>query len=419
MKEKSLNYDVAVIGAGIVGASAALWLQPDAGRVVLLDRGRPGAGTSYGNACTIADYACIPINSPSVARRLPALLFSRDSPLRVDWWYALRNPGWQLAFLRNCHKNRVSTISDHLGRLLTLTDAGLDPLIARSDAHRWFAERRGLVYIYTSERGFEGAKADTATRRRHGAEIVELSAAEFRELEPGIRMPVHRALSFHKTRVVRDPQGLVQAYVDRFVKDGGHFRQAGVTRVDPGDEAVTVNLDDGSRLTCGKLVVAAGAWSGSIAGTGAGDLPLDTERGYHILFRDHGHLVRHPVAWAEGGFYAVPMAQGLRLAGTVEIAGLDAPAKPDRIDYLRRRALQMFGDIGEPDDTWLGFRPTFPDALPVIGPSHRSDRIIFAFGHQHIGLTTGGATGKLVADLIASRQPSIDLAPYSVRRFID
>lgn len=414
-----MNYDVAIVGAGVVGASTALWLQPDAESVVLLDRGRPGDGTSYGNACTIADYACIPINSPALIRRLPALLFSKSSPLRVDWSYALRHPGWQLAFLRNCQTRRVETISRHLGRLLTLTDAGLAPLIERSNAHKWFAERRGMIYIYTSERGFEGAKADTETRRRHGAEIIELSAAEFRALEPGIGMPVHRALSFHKTRVVRDPRELVQAYVDRFVMDGGHFLQSGVTRVDPGDETVTVSLDDGSRLTCRKLVVAAGAWSTSITGSGAEDLPLDTERGYHILFKGHGHLVRQPVAWAEGGFYMVPMAQGLRLAGTVELAGLNAAPNPDRIDYLCRGAKQMFGDIGEPDDTWLGFRPSFPDSLPVIGPSHRSDRIILAFGHQHIGLTLGGATGKLVADLIASRQPPVDLAPYSARRFVD
>ncbi len=414
----SREYDVAVIGAGIVGASTALWTQADGHEVLLLDRQIPGSGASYGNACTIASYACVPINSPDIFPRLPGLLFSGDSPLRIDWWYALTHPTWQAAFLRNCTRRRVESTSSHLGKLLALTDAGIDPLITRSDAQGFFSDRRGLVYIYTSERGYESARSDTETRRRHGADIVELNAAEFRELEPNVRMPVHRALSFEKTRVVRDPQGLVQAYVDRFVADGGQFMQLGVTEIAPSVDAVTVVLDNGSRITCRRLVVAAGAWSRSIAGSGAEDLPLDTERGYHILYGDHGHLVRQPVAWAEGGFYAVPMAQGLRLAGTVELAGLEAEPNPGRIEYLRRRARQMFGDIGQPDDTWLGFRPTFPDALPVIGRSHRSDRVIFAFGHQHIGLTLGGATGMLVADLVTSRKTSIDLTPYSAQRFV-
>lgn len=386
--------------------------------MVLLDRSLPGEGATYGNACSIADYGCIPINSHSIFRLLPTLLFSRDSPLRVDWAYALRHPQWQIAFLRNCTSWRVANITSNLAGLLAITDAGLDPLIERSNAHRIFAERRGLIYIYTSEAGFKSARTDTEIRRRHGADIVEMSAAEFQELEPDVRMPVHRALSFGRTRIVCDPRQLARAYVDAFVSDGGRFMQAGVTRVSPGADAVVVELADGSRISCGKLVVAAGAWSRSIAGSGAEDLPLDTERGYHILFKGHGHLVRQPLAWAEGGFYAVPMAQGLRLAGTVELAGLEAGPNPDRIDYLCRRARQMFGDLGEPDDTWLGFRPTFPDALPVIGPSHRSDRIIFAFGHQHIGLTTGGATGMLVAQIAASRKPAIDLAAFSPKRFL-
>lgn len=414
----SREYDVAVIGAGIVGASTALWTQADGHEVLLLDRQIPGGGASYGNACTIASYACIPINSPGIFPRLPGLLFSKDSPLRIDWWYALTHPAWQAAFLRNCTRQCVESTSSHLGALLALTDAGIDPLIARSDAQGFFSDRRGLVYIYTSERGYESARSDMETRRRHGADIVELNAAEFRELEPDVRIPVHRALSFEKTRVVRDPQGMVQAYVDRFVADGGRFMQLGVTEVVPSVDTVTVVLDNGSRIICRRLVVAAGAWSRSIAGSGAEDLPLDTERGYHILYSDHGHLVRQPVAWAEGGFYAVPMAHGLRLAGTVELAGLEAEPNPGRIEYLRRRARQMFGDIGQPHDTWLGFRPTLPDALPVIGPSHRSDRVIFAFGHQHIGLTLGGATGMLVAELAASRTTSIDLTPYSARRFL-
>lgn len=406
-----------MIGAGIVGASAALWAQADGQRVLLLDRLAPGGGTSYGNACTVAHYACIPINSPGIYRRLPRLLFGRDSPLRMDWRYALTHPGWQVAFLRNCSKARVARITEHLGSLLTLVNEGMDPLVERSGAGRHLADETGLYYVFSSESAFESARADTETRRRHGSQIVELSGQEFHDLEPNIRLPMFRALSFQNTRFLKDPQALIQCYVDRLVADGGRFTRTGVSRVRPG-ETVSIQLEDRSEVSCRKLVVAAGAWSRSIRGSGAEDLPLDTERGYHVVYRNHGGLVRRPVAWAEGGFYAVPTAHGLRLAGTVELAGLDPAPSRDRLDYLARKGRELFGEIGGPDDDWLGFRPTFPDALPVIGASHRSPDILFAFGHHHIGITLGGATGKLIADLLAGRTPPIDLSPFSAQRFL-
>ena len=411
-------YDVAIVGAGIVGASTALWVQQDGKRILLLDSRSPGSATSYGNACTIATYGCVPINSPSIYRRLPYLLFNRHSPFRIDWWYALTHLPWQLAFLRNCSTSKMNEISAGLAALLELTDAGMDPLIQRSDAQKCFAEQRGIYYVFSSAEGYYAAQKETELRRRHGTSVTEFKEFEFRQLEPGIRIPVHRALLFEGARFLRDPRKLVEHYVDQFTKEGGTFKRSHVTRVTPGPEDVTVQLVGGTSISCRNLIIAGGAWSKGIVGSGAEDLPLDTERGYHILFKDYGHLIEQPVAWVEGGFYTTPMDHGLRLAGTVELAGLKDNPNRDRIDYLTRSAHKLFGDIGQPDDTWLGFRPTFPDALPVIGLSHKSNKILYAFGHQHIGLTLGGATGKIIADLVEGREPAIDLKPYSPTRFL-
>lgn len=412
-----MKFDVAIIGAGIVGASAALWVQQEGKKILLLDGRAPGSATSYGNACTIATYACVPVNSPGIFRRAPKLLFSRDSPLRVDWWYALSHLPWHLAFLRNCTTNRVKSISEHLARLLELTHAGIDPLVKRSGAEACFADQEGIYYIFSSESGYRAAQWETETRRRHGASITELNGQEFKAREPSVAMPVHRALLFEGARFLRNPKSLVESYVDQFTRDGGTFRQLQASTVTTDAHGIEVRLEDESSIRCDKLVIAAGAWSTDISGSGAEDLPLDTERGYHILFSDYGNLLRRPVAWVEGGFYATPMEQGLRLAGTVELAGLRNKLNKHRIDYLIRSAHTMFDGIGQPDDTWLGFRPTFPDALPVIGPSPRSRNILFAFGHQHVGLTLGGVTGTLIADLVAGREPPIDLSPYSATRF--
>ncbi|MDJ0956604.1 MAG: FAD-binding oxidoreductase [Arenicellales bacterium] len=413
-----MNYDVVIIGAGIIGASSALWVQQDRKRVLLLDGRSPGSATSYGNACTIATYGCVPINSPSIYKRLPSLLFSKDSPLRIDWWYAISHLPWQLAFLRNCSASRMNEISAKLAALLELTDAGMDPLVQRSSAQKCFAEQRGIYYVFSSAKGYDAARKETELRRRYGTSVVEFSSFEFREMEPNIRIPIHRALLFEGARFLRDPRKLVEQYVDQFTKDGGTFKQSCVSRVSPDPESVSVHLEDGTPISCRKLIVAGGAWSKGVVGSGAEDLPLDTERGYHILFKSYGDLVERPVAWVEGGFYTTPMDQGLRLAGTVELAGLKEKHNKDRIGYLTRSAHKLFGDIGQPDDTWLGFRSTFPDALPVIGVSHKSNNILFAFGHQHVGLTLGGATGKIIADLVEGREPPIDLRPYSPARFL-
>ena len=234
-------------------------------------------------------------------------------------------------------------------------------------------------------------------------------------MEPGLKLPIEGGAFFPETRHINDPEGLTQRLHKRFAELGGQTVAARVSKVTPHGSGVTVTVGD-TEVYARHLVVASGAFSRQIEGTGAEALPLGTERGYHVLFANDAHRITRPVGWVEGGFYAVPMAQGLRLAGTVEIDGLDKPANPKQISYIIRRANDMFGQIPEPDSHWMGYRPTMPDSLPVIGHSHVSDRIIFAFGHQHLGLTLGGITGRIVTDLVEGRQPNINLAPYRPSR---
>ena len=190
-----------------------------------------------------------------------------------------------------------------------------------------------------------------------------------------------------------------------------------VVRCQPDDTGVTAYTGDGTEISAGHLALTAGARSRRIKGTGAENLPLGTERGYHILYRNHGGQVSRPVGWAEAGFYATPMAHGLRIAGTVEINNIDAAPNAKSIAYLQRKSHEMFGPLGNPDDTWLGHRPTMPDALPVIGPSSASSRVILAFGHQHIGLTLGGVTGKIVTELARGQVPQCDISNFAPQRF--
>lgn len=408
------THDLAVIGAGVVGVSCALWARLRGLSVVLIDPEAPGAGTSYGNAGTIATYGCLPVNDPSVLRGLPGLLFGGDSPLAFDWGHALRNPLWMLRFLANCRARRSDEIAAALAALLDQADGGLNPLIEAAGA--WdMVVSRGQISVWSTPGGAAEATAGLARRRALGVEVLELDPGQVKEMEPGLALPIQRAVHFPAARHVIDPQGLVRRLHARFETLGGVTRVARALRVAESGESVTVVTDAGE-VDAARVVIASGAFSRRIGGSGAEALPLGAERGYHLMFAGEVGRVTRPVGWGEGGFYATPMAAGLRLAGTVEIASLDRPANRGRLDYILRRGRQMFGDLPEPTSDWLGFRPTMPDSLPVIGLAPGRQRVIHAFGHQHLGLTLGGITGRIVADLAEGRAPNADIAAYAPSR---
>ena len=416
MPASNNDYDLIVVGAGIVGMSTALWAQKEGLNVLICDPNPPGSGTTYGSACTIATYACIPVNNPSIFASLPHLLTSRESPLSFNLSYGLKNPRWMLSFLNNCRANKVRHISEALGQILSCADAGLDPLIAEAKADDLMVSN-DCLYVWSSRSGFESARDGNAMRRAQGVEFEELSPDEVHQLEPNLQIPIHRGLHFKGARHVINPQELVARMQNRFEVLGGTYLPQSVVRCQPDDKGVTACTSDGTQIRAGHLALTAGARSREIKGSGAESLPLGTERGYHILYRKYGGHVSRPVGWAEAGFYATPMAHGLRIAGTVEINAIDAPPNGKRIAYLQRKSHEMFGPLGKPDDTWLGHRPTMPDALPVIGYSGASNRVILAFGHQHIGLTLGGVTGKIVTDLAKGHTPHCDITNFAPQRF--
>jgi D-amino-acid dehydrogenase len=407
---------IAVVGAGIVGCSCALWLQRKGFAVTLIDPAEPGSGTSSGNAGSIADYGCIPVNSPDLFRRLPSLLASRDSPLSLNLGYALAHPSWVIQFLSNCRERKVKRIVRLLGGLLTKTYDGLDPLLDMAGA-RDLLRQNGFMIMYRSEREYQAALPSNLARRAQGVEYTELDRADIAALEPALKPPYERGLLFDSVSHVINPRALCQRYFECFRRNGGEYIPARAVRIEHGIDSVQLRLGNGGNLQPDRIVIAAGAFSRTIDGIPMGMVPLDTERGYHVQFSNMQHLLSRPVSWQSAGFYATPMEHGMRFAGTVEIAGYRKPINPRMIDYLTRKAQEMLELPPRPDQEWLGFRPTLPDSLPVIGYSSGSEYVLFAFGHQHLGLTLAGITGKLVAELVNGEEPSHNIAPFSPRRF--
>lgn len=406
------RHDIAVIGAGIVGVCCALWLARDKHRVVLVDGGEPGDATAAGSACTVATHACLPVNHPGLIGRLPLLV--GGGALRVDPLYAVRHLPWFAAFVKHCAAGKVKKISRALGALLAHTYDGLTPLVTMANCER-LLHNRGCLYAYRTERDFVRDKENLRARREHGVRYRELDGGEVHELEPNLKMQFARGVLFEDASHIPDPRALVKAFLECFRRHGGEWRRQNADAVRDTGDGVQVQLADGTALSAKQAVIAAGAFSRGIAGGGVESLPLGVERGCHVQFNGR-HLLNRPLHWVGSGFYATPAGGGLRFAGTVELAGLSPRINPKTIRYLTRTGGRLF-DLPAADQTWLGYRPTFPDSLPVIGESPHSKNILLAAGHQHIGLTTAGITGKLIAQLVAGAPTTVDLAPFSAGRF--
>lgn len=413
--------DVAVIGAGIVGACTALMLQRRGFRPVLVDPNPPGEGSSYGNAGCFNGSSVVPMSMPGVIRKVPGWMFDPLGPLSVRWRYLPTAAPWLWRFVRAGRVDAVRAQAKALRALLGPSLALITSLANEAGAGH-LVHHRGHLYVYRSNDGYKADSAGWALRRDNGVAVEELDSVALRDFDPNLSADFARAVLVAENGHTSNPGRLVNALVEQVLRNGGGLVRA---------HALGFELDGGRlraiRTSTGEVpaaaaVVAAGAFSKRLV-AGLGDkLPLDTERGYHLVVRDPEVAPRVPTADADGKFIANAMDEGLRLAGTVEIGGLSLAPDWRRARVLLRHAKRLLPDLQAeyPEDrlqVWMGFRPSMPDSLPVIGPSRRSPDVIYAFGHGHVGMTGAPMTAELVAQLIASETPSIDLAPFRPDRF--
>jgi glycine/D-amino acid oxidase-like deaminating enzyme len=407
--------EIAVIGAGVIGMTIALRLAEEGREVVLLDPNMPGSGASYGNAGTIADYAVMPVGTPEVLRNLPSLLFDRASPLSIRPGALLALAPWLARFARQSFAGAARRNAGALAALLASACARWEDLasgIGASDV----LQRRGCMYLYADAKAGRAGEADMAVRRGLGVEVEMLRPAEVAALEPGLRAVGGGAAFFPRAVFLSDP-GLMMLHLAHAVE------AAGVQRIELAAEGLERIVDGvavhsaGVRVVARHVVIAAGARARALAAMAGDRVPLDTERGYHVEWDMAAPRLSRPVCVTERGFYLCPMTGRLRVAGTVELGGLDAPPSAHRIARLVEGARAVFPDLSAPDRDWMGFRPSMPDSLPVIGPSRGGGDVIHAFGHGHLGVTLAPVTAGIVADLVAGRATEVDIAPYRAGRF--
>jgi D-hydroxyproline dehydrogenase len=407
--------EVAIVGAGVIGLAIAVRLAGEGREVVLIEPNEPGSGASYGNAGTIADYAVGPVGTPTVLRSLPALLLDRDSPLAIRPAALPALTPWLIRFahqsLPACARRNAAAIARLLAEAVPSWQE-LSAAVAAQDLLR----PNGCLYAYESKTAFERAGWDIALRRQHGVQQEVLSPEGVRALEPALPPFQGGGLYFRDAMSLSDPGAMMRRLAAGAEEAGARFLTAPVRLIERVAGGVRAT-SDGLSFTAKTVVIAAGAHSKALAAQAGDRVLLETERGYHVEYDMISPPVSRPVCVATRGFYMVPMQGRLRVAGTVELGGLHAPANPKRIGLLERGAKTMFPALGAPDRAWLGFRPSMPDSVPVIGPSRGGKDIVLAFGHGHLGVTLAPITARMVGEIIADRRDADWLRAYAPTRF--
>ena len=280
-----------------------------------------------------------------------------------------------------------------------------------------FVQQRECLYLYSNPGSFKAAQPSLDLRRSLGVQFDTVDRDGIRQIEPDLAPIFEHGILFGGSWFLSDPRGFLQALHTSMLAQGLQHERVAINTIEPQRNGVHLIDESGRTHGAEHAIVCTGALSKRFARQCGDRVPLDTERGYHVHFPFTSHLLSRPCGWAERGFYMTPMTGGIRAAGTVELGGFGPRKNPALLSLLTTSAQQALPGLPQPDSTWLGFRPSLPDGLPVIGRSRASPRVVYAFGHQHLGVTLDGVTGSVVADLVAGRTPAFDLNPYSPSRF--
>ena len=372
--------------------------------------------TSFGHACSFADYANVPVNSPALFREIPSMLIRKDGPLAIDFLYLIKNLPWAIQFLKNCKQDKVNEIASSLTNLLKHSHLSYDEIFKEVNVDQFINNEENL-YLFNSKKSFKDYEYANKIRKKNNVKVRNLKKEEIKELEPNIADVYYAGQIFTGSRHTTNPLAISQKIFKEFLSLGGKYIKQNVKNIISKETKIEIFLEN-KNYKFDKVIICAGAWSNNIAKMIGDEFPLDTERGYHILFETNNKkLINRPVAWSESGFYLIQIHNGIRAAGTVEIAGLKKPPNRKRLQMIERQSRKVLPQLGSIKSTWMGRRPTLPDSLPIIGKSTKNENVIYAFGHQHIGWTLGAVTGKIVDSISRDLTPNIDISAYSPSRF--
>ena len=408
---------VVIIGAGIVGVSTAIWLQRAGVKVTLVDRGGPASGTSYGNAGVLAAAAVVPVTVPGLIGKAPGMLLDKNQPLFLNWSYLPRLLPWLPRYLSHCSSKKVERIAQALTPILGNCLADHQALANGTDAAK-FISPADYVYAYQNKEHFDADSFAWDTRKRHGFSWTEHDKAAYLQIEPIFGDEIGYAASVHNHGRISDPGAYVKTLAAHFQDNGGQIVQASFEEFIMSNKRISAVKTSEGVIDCSAAVVATGAWSKELMKQLNLNIPMESERGYHIELMEPSVMPKMPTMIASGKFVMTPMVGRLRLAGMVEFAGLEAGANKQPLDFLRRYLAKLIPDLTWQDSKeWLGHRPAPSDSVPLIGELPNARGVYVGFGHQHVGLSGGAKTGQLLSQLICGDKIDLDMTMYSPTRF--
>lgn len=408
---------IAIIGAGIVGVSAAVWLQRDGHDVILIDKAGPGEGTSHGNGGVLASCSIVPVTVPGLLGKAPKMLFNPSQPLFLKWSYVPKLIPWLRQYLSHANADDVARIAAALAPIVGDSLNDHKALAAGTRAEKWIVPS-DYLFLYNDRAHFEGDAFGWGIRRKHGFQWEELEGKAFHEYDPVFSNEIGFAAKLSDHGHITDPGRYVKDLAAHVEANGGRIIRASVDDVTRENGRVTGVRAAGETIPCDTAIVTAGVWSGPLAKRLGITVPLESERGYHLELMDPSAMPRSPVMVASGKFVATPMDGRIRLAGIVEFGGLDAPPSRAPFELMRKYARAAFPGVTWKEEVeWMGHRPAPADSIPVIGDVSGIDGAYMGFGHHHIGLTGGPKTGRLLAQMIAGRTPNTDMSVYAPARY--
>ena len=407
---------IIVVGAGICGVSTAIWLQRSGHDVILMDKDAPGMAASYGNAGLLAHWAVAPVTSPALWTEAPKLLLHPNGPLFIKWKQLPQMLPWLLQFMSHATDTRTRRIVSNLNPLLYDTVDQHKSLVRDTSLSKWIVDSK-FSYAYPNEKAFKADAYSWNLKASVGLKPTILTGHAVREEEPILGSSTQCLAVLEGQGHITNPGQYVTELCKHFTDHGGKFIQSEVLDIAKTNGRVSRVLTSDQSLDCSRVVITAGIWSKELMQKLDIKIPLETERGYHLVFENPSEVPRNPMIMTAGKFGVTPMEMGLRCAGTVELGDHYAGPSKGPIKLLKKQAMAAFPNLQYTGiQEWMGFRPTPPDSTPLIGEIGSSG-VYAGFGHQHIGLTAGPKTGRLIAQLIDGQLPNIDMAPYSPQRF--
>ncbi|CCV09638.1 D-amino-acid dehydrogenase, FAD dependent [Mesorhizobium metallidurans STM 2683] len=418
MPERRALSPIVVIGAGIVGAAIAFELQRRGRDTLVIDRDPPGKGASFGNMASIAVTEFMPASRPGVWAQMPKWLLDPEGPVRFRPSYMPRLLPWFLRFLAASRPSKVKELEAAGAELCARVYDDLLPMLDAIGALDMLT-LEGCLSLYADETEFRADREHIEVLERFGIAHEVIGGNLLRDLEPALAAKIGKAVLFPQNRSITDPYRLVLLLVEAFERLGGKVERGEVAGFErDADGLAAIRLMDGRQLAASEAILAAGAWTRRLSAELGEPMPLETERGYHTQIMAPGVSLKHSLIWPARAFMVTPTAGGLRVGGTVEMAGLDAPPDYRRAKVLVKRAKEALPDLQAAETSeWMGHRPALPDTVPVISPSAKTKGVYYATGHGHLGLTYAATTARIVGDLVTGQPPPLDIRPYRVDRF--